>query len=45
VRFELAAKSTSAKLSRLRRALEGEEYAARGSRVAPSVPSQATGSA
>src|ERR671918_388443 len=35
VRFELAAKSTSAKLSRLRRALEGEEYAARGSRVAP----------
>jgi heme exporter protein C len=45
VRFELAAKSTSAKLSRLRRALEGEEYAARGSRVAPSLPSQATGSA
>ena len=45
VRFELAAKSASAKLSRLRRALEGEEYAARGSRVAPSVPSQATGSA
>ena len=45
VRFELAAKSASAKLSRLRRALEGPEYAARGSRVAPSVPSQATGSA
>jgi heme exporter protein C len=45
VRFELAAKSASARLSRLRRALEGEEYAARGSRVAPSVPSQATGSA
>jgi heme exporter protein C len=45
VRFELAAKSTSAKLARLRRALEGEEYAARRSRVAPSVPSQATGSA
>jgi heme exporter protein C len=45
VRFELAAKSASAKLSRLRRAIEGEEYAARGSRVAPKVPSQATGSA
>jgi heme exporter protein C len=45
VRFELAAKSASARLSRLRRALEGEEYATRGSRVAPSVPSQATGSA
>jgi heme exporter protein C len=45
VRFELAAKSASARLSRLRRALEGEEYVARGSRVAPSVPSQATGSA
>jgi heme exporter protein C len=45
VRFELAAKSASARLSRLRRALEGEEYAARGSRVAPNVPSQATGSA
>ena len=45
VRFELAAKSASAKLSRLRRAIEGEEFAARGSRVAPNVPSQATGSA
>jgi heme exporter protein C len=45
VRFELAAKSASAKLSRLRRALEGEEYAAGGSRIAPNVPSQATGSA
>jgi heme exporter protein C len=45
VRFELAAKSASARLSRLRRALEGDEYAARSSRVAPSVPSQATGSA
>jgi heme exporter protein C len=45
VRFELAAKSASARLSRLRRALEGSEYAAGGSRIAPSVPSQATGSA
>ncbi|HEX2467248.1 MAG TPA: cytochrome c biogenesis protein CcsA [Solirubrobacterales bacterium] len=45
VRFELAAKSASAKLARLRRALEGEEYAPSGSRVAPSVPSQAAGSA
>src|SRR5437762_2531745 len=43
VRFELAAKSASAKLSRLRRALEGEAYApARtGSRIAPGVPSRA----
>jgi heme exporter protein C len=44
VRFELAAKSTSAKLARLRRALEGEATAASSSRVAPAVPSQATGS-
>ena len=42
VRFELAAKSASAKLSRLRRALEGEAYAApAGSRIAPGVPSRA----
>jgi hypothetical protein len=42
-RFELAAKSASAKLARLRRALEGEEaYAApTGSRIAPGVPSRA----
>jgi heme exporter protein C len=41
VRFELAAKSASAKLSRLRRALEGETYVASGSRIAPGVPSRA----
>ena len=36
VRFELAAKATSAKLSRLRRAIEGEAYAApKASRIAP----------
>jgi heme exporter protein C len=45
VRFELAAKSTSAKLARLRRALDGEAIAASSSRVAPAVPSEATGSA
>jgi heme exporter protein C len=43
VRFELAAKSASAKLARLRRALEGEPAPARtGSRIAPSIPSEAT---
>jgi len=42
VRFELAAKSASARLSRLRRALEGEAYMApTASRVAPRVPSRA----
>jgi heme exporter protein C len=42
VRFELAAKSASAKLARLRRSLEGEAYAApAGSRIAPGVPSRA----
>ncbi|HLM30494.1 MAG TPA: cytochrome c biogenesis protein CcsA [Solirubrobacterales bacterium] len=41
VRFELAAKSTRARLGRLRRALEGEEAIARSSRIAP-VPQQAT---
>ena len=42
VRFELAAKSASARLSRLRRALEGEAYAppTTGSRIAPGVPSR-----
>jgi heme exporter protein C len=36
VRFELSAKSASAKLSRLRRAIDGEAYPApRGSRIAP----------
>jgi heme exporter protein C len=42
VRFELAAKSASARLSRIRRALEGEELVPRGSRVAPSMPREAT---
>jgi heme exporter protein C len=43
VRFELAAKSASASLSRLRRALEGETHVPRtGSRIAPGVPSSAT---
>jgi heme exporter protein C len=43
VRFELAAKSASASLSRLRRALDGETHApASGSRIAPGVPSSAT---
>ena len=41
VRFELAAKSASARLSRLRRALEGDAYAPpTGSRIAPGVPSR-----
>jgi heme exporter protein C len=42
VRFELAAKSASARLSRLRRALEGEPHAspATGSRVAPALPAR-----
>jgi heme exporter protein C len=42
VRFELAAKSASAKLSRLRRALEGDAHAlaATGSRIAPVLPSR-----
>jgi heme exporter protein C len=41
VRFELAAKSASAKLSRLRRALEGEAYVApAGSRIAPRATSR-----
>jgi heme exporter protein C len=43
VRFELAAKSASASLSRLRRALDGErELPAQSSRIAPSVPESAT---
>jgi heme exporter protein C len=42
VRFELAAKSTRARLGRLRRALEGDEAAIGGSRVAP-VPREAQG--
>ena len=39
-RFELAAKSTRARLGRLRRALEGDEVAVGASRIAP-VPRQA----
>jgi heme exporter protein C len=41
VRFELAAKSASARLSRLRRALEGEaQVGDAGSRIAPGVSSR-----
>ena len=35
VRFELAAKSSRARIGRLRRALEGDQVAAGGSRIAP----------
>jgi heme exporter protein C len=45
VRFELAAKSAAARLRRLRRSLEGERLAPSGSRIAPTLPSEATGSA
>jgi heme exporter protein C len=38
-RFEIAAKSASAKLSRMRRALEGAHSPARRSRIAPTAPS------
>jgi heme exporter protein C len=41
VRFELAAKSASAKLARLRRALEGETYVPSGSRIAPGMAPRA----
>jgi heme exporter protein C len=42
MRFELAAKSASARLARLRRAIVGEhEPAAHGSRIAPTIPSEA----
>ena len=40
VRFELAAKSSRARIGRLRRALEGDETAPAGSRIAP-VPREA----
>jgi hypothetical protein len=42
VRFELAAKSASASLARLRRALEGDPYvsAPTRSRIAPGLPSR-----
>jgi heme exporter protein C len=42
VRFELAAKSSRARLGRLRRALEGDDLVASGSRIAP-LPRQAPG--
>jgi heme exporter protein C len=41
VTFVVAAKSASAKLSRLRRAIDAEPRAPAGSRIAPSVPSRA----
>jgi hypothetical protein len=41
VQFELAAKSTRARLGRLRRALSEDEITGGGSRIAP-VPRQAT---
>ena len=44
VRFELAAKSASARLGRIRRALDAEVPRAGGSRIAPSVPQRAASS-
>ncbi len=44
VRFELATKSSRARIGRLRRALEGDEVIASGSRIAP-VPREASGGA
>jgi heme exporter protein C len=41
IRFELAAKSTRAQISRLRRALDAAAPAAPESRIAPSAPAQA----
>jgi heme exporter protein C len=43
VRFELAAKSASARLGRIRRALQGEELVAPSSRVAPTMPREPAG--
>ena len=43
VRFELAAKSASARLSRLRRALEGDDRLVGGSRIAPAAPRAGAG--
>jgi len=42
MRFELAAKSTKAQISRLRRALDAEAPAASPSRIAPSAPLEAS---
>jgi heme exporter protein C len=44
VRYELASKSAAAKLSRLRRALDGATPSGGGSRIAPSIPSRAASS-
>ena len=41
VRFELVAKSSRARMSRLRRALDAEAPVMQGSRIAPAVPSRA----
>ena len=41
MRFELAAKSTKAQISRLRRALDTEAPAATASRIAPTAPAEA----
>ena len=41
VRFELVAKSSRARISRLRRALDAEAPVMQGSRIAPAVPSRA----
>jgi hypothetical protein len=41
VRFELVAKSSRARMSRLRRALDAEAPVMQGSRIAPVVPSRA----
>ena len=42
VRFELSAKMTRAQISRLRRALDAEAPVATRSRIAPSIPSEAS---
>jgi heme exporter protein C len=44
VRFELVAKSSRARISRLRRALDADAPVARPSRIAPAVPSRASAS-
>ena len=41
MRFELAAKSTKAQISRLRRALDAEAPAGSSSRIAPTAPAEA----
>ena len=43
VRFELAAKSASARLGRVRRALEDDDSLAGGSRIAPAAPAPEVG--